>query len=58
MTLGRQNLRRYFVDAHNQVNLKQRHTKPQGTTLEASQPYAKMPIIINNPDKWTSRRAL
>ena len=56
--LGRQNLRRYFVDAHNQVNLKQRHTKPQWTTQEASQHYAKMPIVINNPDKWASSRVL
>jgi len=55
---GRDSLRQHLVTAHNQVNSKQRHPKQEWTTERAQRHYAKIPAIINNPDKWRSESIL
>ena len=55
---GRDQLRRYLVEAHNQVNQKQQHPKPSWTVAEAEQHYSQMPAVIRNPEKWKSDQVL
>ena len=55
---SRANLRKYFVDAHNQVNARENVPKPQWTVEEAEEKYSKTNIVVFEPEKCGSERVL
>ena len=55
---GRRNLRKFFVDSHNQVNIKQKIPKPEWSVQEAEEHYSHTPAVILEGEKWASKRVI
>ena len=55
---GRQQLRKFFVDSHNQVNREQKYPKPEWTVHEAEERYSHTPAVILENEKWGSKKVL
>lgn len=53
---NRANLRKYFVDAHNQVNANVEIPKPQWTVEQAQTKYSQTNIVMFEPEKWDAIR--